>query len=137
MKKDAVPQEIAVTYGGQRKLLYAVDERGEYGGVHSAGWEVETTATLAAVTELNRLRDDAWQRARAGETSALEYHMYRRRMEPATLAAATGLWRWRIRRHFNPARFSRLAPRLLRRYAQVLDLSPAELQQLPTRPDID
>lgn len=137
MKKDAVPQETAVTYGGQRKLLYAVDERGEYSGVHSSGWEVETTATLAAVAELNRLRDEAWQRARDGTTAPLEYHMYRRRMEPATLASATGFWRWRIRRHFQPARFRRLSRRVLLRYAQVLDLTPDQLRQLPPRPDTD
>lgn len=135
MKKDAVPQETAVTYGGQRKLFYAVDERGEYGGVHSAGWDVETSATLAAVAELNRQRDDAWQRARAGHTAPLEYHMYRRRMEPATLAQTTGLWRWRIRRHFRPQHFARLPDALLQRYAQALDLNVAELRQLPPQPD--
>ena len=45
MKVDEVPQETALTYGGVRKLLYAGEERGDYAGVNSAGWEPETYAT--------------------------------------------------------------------------------------------
>ena len=45
MRKDGVPQDATPTYGGGRKLLYAVDERGNYGGVQSTGWETEGDAT--------------------------------------------------------------------------------------------
>ncbi len=126
-----MPQDLSPTYGGQRKLFYAVDERGDYGGVHSDGWEVETAATQAAIDAVNRLRDDAWARARHGETSPLEFHMYRRRMDLALLAQTSGVWQWRIRRHFDPRRFARLSPRLLARYAEALGLTLAELQSLP------
>jgi hypothetical protein len=135
MRADAVPQDQAATYGGHHKLMYAVDERGDYTGVTSSGWQVEAEATLAAVAELERLRDDAWARARAGLTAPLEYHMYRQRMEPATLATTTGLWRWRIRRHLRPARFARLSIRLLRRYAEALGLPIEQLRTLPDRPE--
>ncbi len=131
MKKEEVPQDPSPNYGGQRKLFYAVDERGDYGGVHSAGWEVETAATQAAIDAVNRQRDDAWARARRGDTAPLEFHMYRRRMDLALLAQTSGLWQWRIRRHFDPRRFARLSPRLLARYAEALGLSVAELQSLP------
>jgi hypothetical protein len=135
MQKESVPQETAVTYGGQRKLFYAVDERGDYCSVNSSGWNVETEATLAAVAAIAQQRDDAWRRAQAGTTSPLEYHMYQRRMDIATLAQTTGLWQWRIRRHFQPARFAALPQRILRRYAQALDLPAAALQSLPAQPD--
>lgn len=132
MKKEAVPQEPAVTYGGQRKLFYAVDSAGDYSSVHSSGWDVETEATLAAVAELNRQRDQALREARSGTASSLAFHMFNRRMELATLAQTTGLWQWRVRRHLRPHTFAKLSPKLLRRYADALALSVAELQQLPT-----
>jgi hypothetical protein len=134
MDKNSVPQDNSETYAGHRKLMYAVDERGEYTEVRSTGWEVEAYATLAAVSELDRLRDDAWRRARGGETSPLEYHMYRRRMELATLAATTGMWRWRIRRHFDPKRFTSLSDVALARYAEVMGMQIAELRRLPEQP---
>ena len=135
MRKDSVPQDQAPTYGGHKKLMYAVDERGDYTGVTSSGWQVEAEATLAAVAELERLRDDAWNRARAGLASPLEYHMYRQRMEPATLATTTGLWRWRIHRHLQPARFAKLSARLVHRYAEALGMTIDQLRSLPERPE--
>jgi hypothetical protein len=131
MDKESVPQDNSPTYAGLRKLLYAVDAQGKYTGVPSTGWEVESFATQTAVSELDRLRQDAWQRARDGKTSALEFHMFRNRMEPDTLSATTGIWRWRIRRHFNPARFSRLSDKLLTRYAEAMGIAVAELRVVP------
>lgn len=135
MDTSSVPQDPSPTYEGQRKLLYAIDENGEYTGVHSAGWEAETFATLTAVAELDRLREDAWARARAGQTSALEFHMFDRRMELDTLAATTGLWKWRIRRHFDMRRFARLPERILRRYADAMGISVERLRAVPEKID--
>lgn len=131
MKTDEVPQETAKTYGGVKKLLYAVDEKGEYTEVRSAGWEVETYVTLAAVDEINRLRNEALERARTGKTSPLEFHMYDRRMEPATLAAASGVWAWRVKRHFKPEVFAKLDEKILARYAETMGISVEELRRLP------
>ncbi len=135
MKKDEVPQETARTYGGVRKLLYAVDDSGAYTEVNSAGWEPETFATVQAVDELNRLRDEAYADAKAGKVSPLVYWMYQRRMEPATLAATTGLWAWRVNRHFQPKVFAGLSDNLLARYAEVMDLPLEQLRSLPAAPE--
>lgn len=131
MKKDEVPQDEAKSLGGVRKLMYAVDEGGDYTGVKSAGWEAEDFATLAAVNEIDRLRDDALVRARKGECSPLEYHMYARRMEPATLSQTTGFPMWRLKRHFRPAIFEKLPSGLMARYVEALGLPAAELMTLP------
>jgi hypothetical protein len=136
MKTDEVPQDTAQTYAGVRKLLYAVDDKGEYTGVHSAGWEVETYVTLAAVDELNRLRDEAFERARAGKTSPLEYHMFARRMEVATLSATSGVWAWRVKRHFRPEVFAKLDDKVLQRYADTMGISIEELKQVPPAADV-
>jgi hypothetical protein len=135
MEKDAVPQDNAASYAGLRKLLYAVDRDGKYIGVPSTGWEAEAFATQTAVSELDRLRRDAWQRARDGQTSALEFHMYANRMEPDTLSATTGIWRWRIRRHFDPQRFAKLSESMLTRYAEAMGITVEQLRAVPESSD--
>jgi hypothetical protein len=132
--KGAVPQDASPTYGGLRKLLYAVDERGQYTGVPSSGWEVESFSTELAVAELERQRVEALRRALAGETSPLEYHMFARRMDFDTLASVSGVWHWRLRRHLRPGVFAKLPDRLLRRYADAMGITPAELRALPAAP---
>ena len=131
MDKGAVPQDASPTYGGLRKLLYAVDERGQYTGVPSSGWEVESFSTELAVAELERLGGEALRRAHAGTTSALEYHMFARRMDFDTLASVSGMWHWRLRRHLRPAVFARLPDRILQRYADAMGIAVAELRALP------
>lgn len=135
MDKDSVPQDQSSTYGGLRKLLYAVDERGRYAGVQSSGWEVESFSTELAVAELERRCQDAWQRVRAGKTSALEYHMYRNRMDFDTLVSVSGMWRWRVRRHFKPQVFARLGDTVLARYADAMGITVDALQRLPQQAD--
>ena len=48
--------------------------------------------------------------------------MYRARMDVDLLSQTSGLWRWRIRRHFNPAIFARLPLTLRERYATALGI---------------
>lgn len=135
MKTEQVPQDNVSTYGGHRKLLYAVNKQGDYKGVRSSGWEVEASATLSAIDEMNRQARLAWQRVHSGRSSALEYHMYRCRMDPALLAQATGLYQWRVKRHFKPRVFARLSNNLLVRYAESLGLTVNNLKQVPAQPE--
>ena len=134
MNEDEVPQEPIPSYGGGRKLFYAVGKGGDYVGVRSSGWEVEAIATDSALAEFERLRRDAWERARAGTTSPLEYYMHVRRMDLALLSQATGFSRWRIRRHFRPAVHARLGARVLARYAEAFGIEPAKLRALVDNP---
>lgn len=130
MRERDVPQEGNATLAGHRKAVYAVGDDGRVRLVASRGWEVEEIVTRQAVQDLERLAREARERALAGLTSPLEVHMYRARMDLALLAQTTGLWRWRIRRHFRPRVFARLSPRLRRRYADALGLSPEALGRI-------
>ncbi len=132
MHRNEAPQDPDSTHAGRKKLLYAVDEDGHYTTVRSAGWEVEATATRTVLAELERQRADAYERARAGQTSPLEVHMYDCRMDLPLLAGAAGMWQWRVRRHFDPQRFQRLPRRILARYAEALGLDIDELTTLPS-----
>ncbi|MBS1162061.1 MAG: hypothetical protein H6R15_4480 [Proteobacteria bacterium] len=130
MRDSDVPQEGNCTLGGHRKALYARGADGKLHMVQSTGWEVEEIVTRQAVDDLNRLAEEARQRVIAGQTSALEYHMHRTRMDLPMLAQTTGLWQWRIRRHFRPATFARLSTGLLARYAGVMGLSIEQLKKV-------
>ena len=134
MNDHEVPQDGIRTYGGRRKLFYAVDPEGAYVTVPSSGWEAEEIATGSALEEIERLKRDAWRRASAGMTSPLEYYMYCRRMDLALLAMTAGLSRWRIRRHFKPRVYARIADRLLARYSEALGIDTATLRILVERP---
>lgn len=132
MKKSEVPQDGRPEYGGERRAVYAIDDSGHYATVPSAGWRADEIVNQQAVDEYRRLADDALARARAGLASVLEFHMYDRRMELETLAQATGLWRWRVRRHLRPERFAHLSPALLQRYADALGVPVEQLRALPS-----
>ena len=130
MREEDVPQEGNAVLGGYRKAVYAVGADGKLRIVESRGWEIEELVTQQAIDDLARRAEDARARVRAGLTSPLEYHMYRARMDVALLAQATGLWRWRVRRHFRPHVFSRLPDHLLRRYAEALGVGVEALQKV-------
>lgn len=130
MRERDVPQEGNATLDGKRKAVYAVGEDGKLRIVESRGWEVEEVVTRQALAELERHALEARARVSAGHSSPLEYHMYRARMDVALLAQATGLWRWRVRRHFRPEIFARLPRALLQRYADALGMTPEALSNL-------
>lgn len=126
-----VPQEGNCTLGHHRKALYARDANGRMVLVASKGSEVDEAVTLQAVHRLHTFAEEARLRCLAGQTAPLEVWMWTQRMDLALLSQVTGLWQWRIRRHFRPRVFARLAPALLQRYAQALGLRVEQLQQLP------
>lgn len=131
MDISEVPQEGNRTLGPHRKALYARDANGRMVLVASRGSEVDETVTLQAVDRLHAFAEEARARCLAGQTAPLEVWMWTQRMDLPLLSQVTGLWQWRIRRHFRPAIFARLTPALLQRYAQALGLRPEQLQQLP------
>ena len=130
MKKSDVPQQQAMLAGYQR-ACYATDEQGRYVVVGSVGWEVENVVNAQANDEVRASIAAAQSRARRGEISPLAYHMARRQMDVAMLAAYSGFSRLRIRWHLRPKVFARLPEALLSRYAAALQVPAAELRSLP------
>jgi hypothetical protein len=130
MRERDVPQEGNATLAGHRKAVYAVGDDGRLKIVPSRGWEVEETVTRQAVEELERLAREALERARNGQASALEYHMYRARMDVPLLSQTTGLWRWRVKRHLRPGAFERLPAALKQRYADAMGVPVDALAKL-------
>lgn len=131
MKLNSVPQDSITTYAGNKKAMYATDEQGNYSLIASSGWEVEELATMQAVHELQRLAEEARLLVIKGDRSPLYFHMYARRMDLQVLAESTGLFKWRIKRHFNPVIFSKLSQSILNRYADALGITQEALLTLP------
>ena len=131
MDVNDVPQEGNCTLGSHRKAIYAKDAEGKMVIVPSRGSEVDETVTMQAVYRMQALADDAKARVLAGHSAPLEYWMCTCRMDVALLSQVSGIWQWRIRRHFNPQRFAELSPRLLARYAEALGLSMTQLISRP------
>jgi len=134
MKREDVPQDGAKAFEGFKKALYALDENGKYAIVSSSGWEAEEIVLEQAIEEYERAAADALARAKAGETSPLEVHMCRRRMDVVLLAQSTGFFRWQVRRHLRPGVFASLPPAKRARYGEALGLDPRELDVLPPSP---
>ncbi|WP_049721087.1 hypothetical protein [Gilvimarinus polysaccharolyticus] len=131
MRVDEVPQDNSSTYAGHKKLLYARDVDGHYTPIQSSGWEPEACATQDAVALYESQAREARLAVEQGVKSPLYFHMYNCRMDLLLLSQLTGLWRWRIRRHFKPQIFASLNNGVLMRYAVAMDKTPIELQTLP------
>ena len=130
MRERDVPQEGNTTLAGQRKAVYAVADDGKLRLVASRGWEAEEIVTRQAVEDLERRAVAARARALSGSASPLEYHMYAARMDLALLSQTTGLWQWRIRRHFRPDVFSKLSKKTKQRYSEALGITPEGLEKV-------
>lgn len=134
MKRADVPQDNAKAFMGLSKVLYAEDADGHYGPVPCNGWEAEVIVLDQAIAEFERRAADAWRRARQGCGSALEYHMYRERMDVVVLAQSTGYFKWRVRRHLRPGAFAALPAAYRLRYAEALGKPARVLDTLPEQP---
>ena len=130
MRERDVPQEGNRTLAGHRKAVYAIADDGKLRLVPTHGWEVEEIVTRQAVEDLERRASEARTRALAGESSPLEYHMYRARMDVELLSQTSGVWRWRVRRHLKPAAFAHLPLALKTRYADALGITPEALEKV-------
>ena len=131
MDVNEVPQEGNRTMGGHRRAMYARGKDGRIVIVPSRGGEVDETVTLQALDRIKELTEEARARVLAGKSSPLEYWMYAQRLDLPQLSQVTGLWQWRIRRHFRPDIFSRLSTEILENYAWVMGITVEQLRRLP------
>ena len=109
MKKDEVPQQNAKAFMGHSKLLYATDEQGRYVPRTLQRLGSRRDRAGPGHRRIRAARADAWQRAKAGAGSTLEYHMFKQRMDVVLLAQSTGFFKWTVRRDLRPGAFQRLS----------------------------
>ena len=129
MRVADVPQDESILEG-HRRACYAQDATGRYVIATSRGWEVERIANQHAVAEVQARIDTALDAVRSGRASPLAYHMARFHMDAGLLAAHSGIWAFRVRRHLRPDIFARLPDHLLRRYADVFKIDIDALRRV-------
>jgi hypothetical protein len=130
MQVKDVPQDPSILEGHQR-ACYARDEAGHYVIATSGGWEVERVVNQHAVGEIEARIAAVLADVKAGKVSVLAYHMARFHMDARLLAAHTGIWSLRIKRHLRPHVFQRLPASILERYAAVFGIDVAAVSRAP------
>lgn len=133
MKVNEVPQDPKDFKEGDKikKLVYAVDNEGNYTGVNSAGWDAENTATRQAWDEVEEDLRETELLVKQGKLSPIAWYMKKNLMDTALLAKYMGKWSWQVRRHFKPSVFRDLSPGLLQQYAAIFNITVDELKAFP------
>ena len=66
----------------------------------------------------------------AGKLSPLAYHMERTRMDVLTLAVYMGYRPGKVKRHFKPHIYKRLAAKVKAKYAEIFDIEITDLDNI-------
>jgi hypothetical protein len=113
--------------GRIRDLCYAVDKDGHYISTLSMGWKPKNEAIRLAWEQIYEHVEEKRQQVLAGKLSPIAFYMELNIMNPAMLASYTGISRWKVKRHLKMKHFKKLEPDILSRYAEALNIAPAEL----------
>jgi hypothetical protein len=128
MKKSEVPQDKSALENFTREVCYVKNESGQYDTELSTGWETKKVALDEAWKEIERRTSDAREKIKNGEASPILYFMEEKLMDFTVLAGYTGIWKFRIKRHLKPQAFKKLGDSVLKRYADVFEISVHELK---------
>jgi len=128
MKKKEVPQDEGLMEGRFEDVCYALDENGNYVAVLSKGWKPKTDAMLQAWEVVHEKVEQVRQDVLAGKVSPIAYFMEKNIMDIRLLADYAGLPWWKVKKHLKPGKFARLKDDILQRYADIFEISLAELK---------
>ena len=128
MKIDEVPQDEAYMIKGKiRDVCYALDKAGHYTSALSMGWAPKNDAIKLAWEQVYEKVEEVRRQVVAGRLSPIAFYMEMSLMNIAMLAGHTGISKWKVRKHLKMKHFNRLKPELLSKYAEVLNITAAEL----------
>lgn len=131
MKKEEIPQDKSNLESADfKELCYAVDSEGNYTTANSTGWDPKTIALDNAIQDIKERVEKAKQKVLANQTSPIEYYMELNKMDPSILSSYSGIWKWKIKRHFKPSVFQKLSNKTLEKYAEVFEISIEELKNI-------
>jgi hypothetical protein len=128
MKQEDLPQDHSALEGVTRDLCYVKNADGKYTTDLSKGWDIKKQALDNAWEDINERVLDAAALVKSGEKSPVYYFMEKKLMDLIVLSGYTGFWKFNIKRHFNPAIFSKLSDTKLSKYAQAFEITVEELK---------
>ncbi|MES2374957.1 MAG: hypothetical protein V4553_00170 [Bacteroidota bacterium] len=130
MKKEDVPQDLGALGKVTKEVCYATDESGKYTTQLSDGWTVKATALDTAWQQVDERIAAAKQKVLNNEASPILFFMEKALMDIEILAGYTGFWQWQVKRHLKPDVFSGLSESKLQKYADVFNVSIADLKTM-------
>lgn len=130
MKKEDVPQDLSSLGKITKEVCFATDSSGKYVTELSRGWDVKITALDVAWKDIEDRVAAAKQKVLNKEASPILFFMERRLMDLGIVAAYTGFWKWKIKRHMKPAAFDKLSDKQLQRYAEAFNVSVEEFKTM-------
>jgi hypothetical protein len=130
MKKEEIPQDLGALGKITGEVCYVVDESGKYTTVLSNGWEVKSSALDVAWKDVEQRISDATEKIKNQEASPILFFMELRVMDIGIVAAYTGFWKWRVKKHLKYTVFEKLKDATLTRYAELFEVSLEELKTM-------
>lgn len=131
MKAKEVPQDDANMLQGKfKEPVYSVDENGNYTTVPSVGWDPKNAVMQQAWDNINEKVEEVRRKVLAGELSPIAYYMEKKIMDVGLLAKYVGKWKWTVKKHLKQKHFIKINEELLEKYADVFDLSVADLRDI-------
>lgn len=131
MKKNEVPQDDENLLSGISEIQYATDENGKYVKVHSKGWEIKNDILIEEWQKLDQKSEEAKNAVKNGKKSPLYFHMIKNQMDYKLLAEYAETLSLLIRIHCKPKKFAKLKQETLQKYADIFDITIAELCTIP------
>ena len=129
MKVNQVPQdESSLSKKGLKEVCYALDENGNYTTELSSGWEPKSAALDSSMQLFQQRIDQAKEMVAAGKVSPIVYFMEKSKMDLSILSSYVSMWKWRVKRHCKPSVFRKLNDDVLKKYAEVFEISVNELK---------
>jgi hypothetical protein len=130
MKKEDVPQDLGALGKVTKEVCYATDENGKYTTQLSNGWDIKSTALDTAWQNVEERIAAAKQKVLNKEASPILFFMEKALMDIEILAGYTDFWQWQIKRHLKPDVFNALSEKKLQKYADVFNVSVADLKTM-------
>jgi predicted transcriptional regulator len=128
MKLDEVPQDEAYLIEGKiRDVCYVVDKDGHYTRALSMGWTPKNEAMKLAWDRIYEHAEEIRRQVLEEKFSPIAFYMEINAMDVATLADYMGIPKRKVRKHLRVKEFNKLTQDMLARYAEVLNITPAEL----------
>ena len=131
MKIEDVPQDKGMIDDDRREICYAVDDDGRYVLSSSRGWEPKNVVNRQAWDLVRKDVAATLAKVRDGKLSPLAYHMARNQMNVGLLSKYVPYGRLRVWWHLRPKVFERLPPGMLKPYADLFEVDPADLKAVP------
>jgi hypothetical protein len=132
MKKEEIPQDLGALGKITGEICYAVDESGKYTTALSNGWEVKSAALEVAWKDVEQRIEAAREKVRNKEASPILFFMELRVMDIPIVAAYTGFWKWKVKKHLQYDVFQKLSDSKLSKYAELFEVTVEDLKKMNT-----